>query len=193
MNLKKVRIGFLPTRRCAFPAKNALAMREQILSIIEDFDFELIDIDDAAEDGKCVTSQQDVFTITEKFREAEVDAVFLALCNFGSEGPSAQICKNLNVPVLLWGPRDDPPAKEDGMRFRDSQCGLFAVSKALQRHNVPFTYLTNSAPDSELFRRGFEKFLRVAAVVRAARHMRILQIGPRPQEFRSVSRTSPRK
>lgn len=184
MNIPKVKIGFAPTRRAAFSAEHAAQQRRIILNAIKDFDFELVDIDDVTEEGLIIT-QYDVVNVTKKFRDAEVDALFIPHCNFGSEGPTCQVCENLKVPVLLWGPRDDAPAS-DGMRFRDSQCGMFAASKVLRRHNVPFTYLTNSAPDSDIFLKGFEKFLRVAAVVKAARNIRVLQIGPRPQEFLSV-------
>ena len=38
----------------------------------------------------------------------------------------------MGLPVLLWGPRDERP-DENGVRLRDSQCGLFATGKVLRR------------------------------------------------------------
>jgi L-fucose isomerase-like protein len=58
--------------------------------------------------------------------------------------------------------------------------------KVLRRHNVSFTYITNSAVDYKEFTNGFEKFLRVANVVKAIKNLNILQISTRPEPFCSV-------
>lgn len=127
----------------------------------------------------------DVPAVVEKFRAADVDALFFPHCNFGSENCVAQVAREFRLPVLLWGPRDDAPDAE-GLRSRDSQCGLFATGKVLRRHNVPFTYLTNSWADSREFHTGIDKFLRVASVVKAVTRLKILQISTRPAPFCSV-------
>lgn len=64
--------------------------------------------------------------------------MLLAHCNFGTEFECARLAKELNVPVLLWGPVDERP-DENGVRLRDTQCGLFATGKVLRRFRVPFT------------------------------------------------------
>ena len=127
----------------------------------------------------------DVPAVVEKFRAADVDALFFPHCNFGSENCVAQVAREFRLPVLLWGPRDDAPDAE-GLRSRDSQCGLFATGKVLRRLNVPFTYLTNSWADSREFHTGIDKFLRVASVVKAVTRLKILQISTRPAPFCSV-------
>ena len=107
---------------------------------------------------------------------------FFPHCNFGTEDTVARVGKALGKPVLLWGPRDEAPL-EDGMRFRDTQCGLFATGKVLRRFNVPFTYVTNSRVNDPVFERGFSNFISASNVVRQFRSLRILQIGPRPSSF----------
>ena len=97
----------------------------------------------------------------------------------------ARLAKELNVPVLLWGPRDERP-DEDGIRLRDSQCGLFATGKVLRRFRIPFTYLCNCRLEDEEFERGIRNFLAVCNVVKTFRKTRILQIGPRPFDFWST-------
>lgn len=81
------------------------------------------------------------------------------------------------MPVLLWGPRDERP-DENGVRLRDSQCGLFATGKVLRRFQVPFTYMTNCRLTDPEFERGVKDFLAVCNVVKVFRHTRILQIAP---------------
>ena len=126
----------------------------------------------------------DVACVIERFQKEKVDAVFFPHCNFGSENRVAQVAKALGVPVLLWGPRDDAPV--NGLRRRDSQCGMFATGKVLRRYNVPFTYLSNPWIDGEEFGVGFAKFLRVVSVVKAMKNLNILQISTRPEPFCSV-------
>ena len=89
------------------------------------------------------------------------------------------------MPVLLWGPRDERP-DANGMRLRDSQCGLFATGKVLRRFRVPFTYMNNCNLTDPEFERGIRDFLAVCNVVKVFRRTRILQIGPRPFDFWST-------
>ena len=58
------------------------------------------------------------------------------------------IAKKMGVPVLLWGPREEAPLP-NGVRLRDTMCGLFASSKIIHKLNVPFTYVENCRVDDE--------------------------------------------
>jgi L-fucose isomerase-like protein len=91
----------------------------------------------------------------------------------------------MNLPVLIWGPRDERP-DENGIRLRDSQCGLFATGKVLRRFKVPFTYMSNCRLTDLEFERGIKDFLAVCNVVKVFRNTRILQIAPRPFDFWST-------
>lgn len=180
----EIRIGYLPTRRSNFSVEEALKCKARIRSVIDRFESGIIDIEDVNDEG-LLLREEDVPKVIRKFRSAEIDALFIAHCNFGCEGAVTQVARALNVPVLLYGPRDDAP-DATGMRSRDSQCGLFACGKVLRRNRVPFSYITNVTPEDELFARGFEKFTRVVNVVKTLKNIRVLQIGPRPNDFQSV-------
>lgn len=129
--------------------------------------------------------EADRAAVSRRFREAHVDGLLIAHCNFGTEYVCARLAKELNVPVLLWGPRDECP-DENGVRLRDSQCGLFATGKVLRRFGVPFSYLSNCRLEDPAFEQGLMAFLAVCNVVRTFRSIRILQIGPRPFDFWST-------
>ncbi len=120
-----------------------------------------------------------------RFREAEVDAVMLINTNFGNEEAAADIAKALGKPILLWAPLDDE-YYVDGMRPTDSQCGLFGVSRQMQRYNIPFSHLPCCRVESEEFREGFLRFVRVACMVKNFSSLRIGQVGTRPAPFFSV-------
>ncbi len=179
--MAKIKLGFAPTRRSIFSAPDALKFAGMTREKLNELQVELVDIDDINEEG-LLYDDQDLPKIIKKFQEAGVDGLFLPHCNFGTEYVCARLAKALNVPVLLWGPRDERP-DENGVRLRDSQCGLFATGKVLRRFGVPFTYLTNCRLTDPEFENGIRNFLAVCNVVKVFRHTRILQIGPRPFDF----------
>jgi len=184
MENNKVKIGFAPTRRNVFSIKEAVKYKKIILNAIKKYGFDIIDIDDINEDGLLVTND-DVDSAVRKFKKYGVDCLFAPHCNFGTESAVAKVAKIVNKPFLLWGPRDDAPLS-DGSRARDTQCGLFATSKILQRFGVPYTYIINSGVKDDVFERGFLNFLKAAYVVKKFRNLRIGQIGVRPGDFMTV-------
>lgn len=182
--MTKVKLGFAPTRRSIFSAPDAVKYADLTRQKLRELGVEFVDINDIAEDG-LLHDDADRIRIEEKFKAEKVDGLFFPHGNFGTEYEVARLAKALNVPVLLWGPRDERP-DENGIRLRDSQCGLFATGKVLRRFRIPFTYLCNCRLDDEEFKRGIFNFLAVCNVVKVFRNTRILQIGPRPFDFWST-------
>lgn len=177
-----LKLGYAPTRRSVFSKRDALKYKDIVRHKIDRLGVQVVDLEGINEEGLLFDDMTHEAAVIERFRTADVDAVFFPHCNFGTEDAVARVAKAINKPVLLWGPRDEAPLI-DGMRLRDTQCGLFATGKILRRFGVPFTYIVNSPVDSEVFHRGFTNFLAAANVVKAMKNMRILQIGPRPTAF----------
>ena len=130
-------------------------------------------------------NEDDAEKVIERFRTEKVDAVVIINCNFGNEEIAAQVAGALNVPTMIWAPMEDE-FLTDGSRFCDSQCGMFGVSRILQRNNIPFTYVETCHVEDDVFKAGFEKFVSVACMVKNFRGMRIAQVGMRPKPFTSV-------
>ncbi|GLI84687.1 fucose isomerase [Rossellomorea marisflavi] len=179
-------LGFAPTRRFVFSKEDAFKYKELIKDTMHGFglDIKIVDLEGINEEGLLYDRSEEK-EIIERFRFEQVDALFFPHCNFGTEDLVAKIAKALGKPVLIWGPRDEAPL-ENGMRLRDTQCGIFATGKVLRRFNVPFSYITNSAVDSKVFERGFKNFIGAANVVKQFTDMRILQVSTRPSDFWSV-------
>ncbi len=123
--------------------------------------------------------------VIERFKAEKVDAVFIINCNFGNEEVAADIAKELGKPVLLWAPLDDE-YYEHGMRPTDSQCGIFGVSRQMQRFHIPFSHLPCCKVDSPEFKEGFQSFVRVVCMVKNFKGLRVGQVGTRPAPFYSV-------
>ena len=182
--MNSIKIGFAPTRRSIFCAPDAIKYAGLTRKRLEELGVEFVDITDINGEG-LLYDEGDRLKIEEKFRREGIDGLFFPHCNFGTEYVVARMARDLNVPVLLWGPRDERP-DENGIRLRDSQCGLFATGKVLRRFRVPFTYMTNCRLEDAEFERGIRDFLAVCNVVRVFRNTRILQIAPRPFDFWST-------
>lgn len=179
-----IKIGFAPTRRSIFSAPDAVKYANLTRARLNELGISFVDIDDISADG-LLHHEEDRIKMAAKFKVEGVDGLFVPHCNFGTEYEVARLASELGVPVLLWGPRDECP-DENGIRLRDSQCGLFATGKVLRRFNVPFTYLPNCRLEDSEFERGLNNFLKVCSVVKTFKGIRILQIGPRPFDFWST-------
>lgn len=182
--MKHIKIGYAPTRRSIFSAPDAIKYRGLTADRLKELGVDFVDITDINREG-LLYNDEDRIRIAEKFRREGVDGLFLAHCNFGTEYECARLARDLNVPVLLWGPLDERP-EPNGVRLRDTQCGLFATGKVLRRFRIPFTYMTNCRLSDPVFERGIKDFLAVCSVVKTFRSMRILQISTRPFDFWST-------
>ena len=176
-----VKIGFAPTRRSIFSAPDAVKYANLTRNRLKELDICFVDINDINDEG-LLYSDEDLLKIVKKFMAEKVDGLFVPHCNFGTEYIVAKLSKELGLPVLLWGPRDERP-DENGIRLRDTQCGLFATGKVLRRFQVPFTYLKNCRLTDAAFEQGIKRFLAVCNTLKAFRNIRILQISTRPYDF----------
>lgn len=183
----KVTIGVLPTKRGFLDVNVAIQEKNkcmQIISGIHSDVVKLVTIDDVVENG-IIDHESKAPAVVEKFRAAKVDAIFVQFCDFGDEGSVADVVSGFQVPVLVWGERDQHPNTPE-KRGRDTQCGMFAATKVLRRYGVKYSYIYNVEADSEEFRQGYDNFVRVACVLKDLKKLRIGKIGEHPGPFRSV-------
>lgn len=182
--MTKIKLGFAPTRRSIFSAPDAVKYRGLTKDRLNELGIDFVDIDDINDEG-LLYDENDRLKILEKFKAEGIDGLFFPHCNFGTEYVCARLARDMGLPVLLWGPLDERP-DENGVRLRDTQCGLFATGKVMRRFRVPFTYMTNCRLNDPVFERGLRDFIAVCNVVKTFRSIRILQIGPRPFDFWST-------
>lgn len=192
----KLKIGLLPIRRWIkeppkrygiFQSDFAVDNKNKCVPYIKehytDFQTEFVDIEWLNEEGVlCLDSDCD--KVAEYFKEQKIDALFIINCNFGNENCAGLVAKQLKLPTLLWGPRDRNFSND--IRYTDTQCGLFAMSKQLKRNNIKFSYIENCDIENPIFDKGIKQFLSVACMVKNFHQMRILQVGTRIKPFKSI-------
>jgi len=182
MQKGKPLMGLCPIGKFVFSNEDAVRYKGLLQEKLRLWEMPFVDLDHVLEDG-LVKDQAHVNPVVEHFRRAGVDCLFLPHCNFGTEGAAAMIAAKLNLPVLLWGPRDEAPLP-DGTRLRDTLCGLFATSKVLHKLGVNFSYIENCPIDDPRLRRGVDRFLRAVNVADVFRNgLRIGHIGQRIDFF----------
>ena len=180
-NIKPL-IGLCPIGKFVFSHTDAMRIKGLLQAQLHKWGVAYSDLDGVIEDGM-IRDQSQAAAAVAHFRQAGVDAVFMPHCNFGTEGAAGIIGRDLDVPVLLWGPRDEAPAP-DGTRLRDSLCGMFASSKVLHKLGVPFSYIGNCRLEDPELETGVRDFVRSAHAATALRRgMRIGHIGQRIDFF----------
>ena len=190
-DFRNIRLGVAPTRRDIYPSpEDAIENKKVIMGALNNIfegipGLEVFNIDDVIEDGLLV-EERDVAKIEKYFKSKEIDALFVPHANFGQEESVAKLAYLLNVPVLVWGPRDGSPKEGEPFRQYDTHCGLFATTRALLRYGVRYTYVENCWLDSPVIENAIKDFINVASVVKAFKNMRILQLSNRPRQFLSV-------
>ncbi len=176
-----IKLGLASTRRNIFSREDAIKFRGLTEKKLDEMGINYVGINDINEEG-LLFAEEHVNLVVEKFKKENVDALFFPHCNFGTEDLVCKVAKKLNLPILLWGPRDEAPLA-NGKRSRDSQCGLFATGKILRRFRLPFSYIPNASLEDEAFERGVKNFIAAVNVVRELKNTRILQISTRPAGF----------
>lgn len=188
-NKHTLKLGLIPTRRdltgeffCNIDI--AQTNKNKTEKKLREMGIDFVNIDFLNEEG-LIYSGLDAQKVADFMISQKVDALFAPHCNFGTEDAIAKTAKLVGKPLLLWAPRDPAPDSA-GNRCTDSQCGLMATGKILRQFGVPFTYMTNCTFDDPTFERTMNYFLGAVSIVKSMTHLRIGQIGVRPEPFWSV-------
>lgn len=121
----KLRLGYAPTRRDMFLhpmfKERKTAIDAKVRELAQVCDVDLVTTEDLPFADKSysmggrtiqvaadelMTDYADAQLISERFRAQKVDALFVPFCNFGQEEAVARLAKDLDVPLLVWAPRD---------------------------------------------------------------------------------------
>jgi len=182
MTPRKPLLGLCPIGKFVFSHEDAIRQKRILQDNLREWSVPFVDLDAVLPDG-LVRDQRHVGPAVEHLRARGVECLFLPHCNFGTEGAAGMIARELHLPTLLWGPRDEAPLP-DGTRMRDTLCGLLATSKVLGKLGVPFSYIENCSPDAPALRQGVSRFSRAVRIADVLRNgARIAMIGTRIDFF----------
>ena len=109
--MEKIRLGVAPTKRGFLSMEEAKRQKDKFMAVIRSIlpdKVEIIDIDDLCENGILFQTDK-IPAVVDKFRKANIDALFTPHCDFGEEQCAAGVAAQMKVPTLLWGARDERP------------------------------------------------------------------------------------
>ncbi len=181
MKNKSVVVGFCPISKFVFSHDDAMKQKLMVAEKLKKLHINFVDIDGVVNHG-LVRGNGDVEPVVRFFKQKNIDCIFMPHCNFGTESAVGLIAKHLDVPVLMWGPRDGAPLS-DGTRLRDSLCGIFASTKVLNSYGIPFSYIPNCSIDDIEFHDGLLSFFKAVNIVKRFYNARIGIAGNRIDFF----------
>ena len=97
--MKQVTLGFVPTRRNIFSAPAAVEYADLTRKRLEQLGVRFVDVTGINPEG-LFYDEADRAAVSRRFREAHVDGLLIAHCNFGTEYVCARLAKELNVPMI---------------------------------------------------------------------------------------------
>ncbi|HCE00114.1 MAG TPA: fucose isomerase, partial [Armatimonadetes bacterium] len=173
MNLRKIKLGFVPANRGFFSSALAAKMRGQAIDAMSALGIEVVVPSPEQTKVGCVMSIAEAEVAARLFREADVDGIVIGAVNFGDEQSAAWAVKKagLNVPVLIFGCQEEETLTMQTPR-RDAFCGLLSIGEALRQIGVPYTVATRpiAFPTDEAFKKDIDWFARVCRVVKGVRN-----------------------
>lgn len=181
MGKRKFKLGVCPIGKVLFDAEDTLKQKREVYRKLDEMGVEYVTIEDAVPNG-IIREMAHVAPAVKALKEQGAGALFIPHCNFGTEGAAGMIAREMNLPTLLWAPRDEAPL-EDGARLRDSLCGCFATARVLKLMNVCFEYIENCYVDDAPFVQGVDRFVRAARALDRLRNARIGMLGVRVPFF----------
>ena len=188
MNNNQPVIALCPIGKFVFSHERAIENKQKTQRLLTELGIPFRDLDNVVPDG-IVRTNEDIRRAIKAFSggiDAEgqrPDALMLLHGNFGTEHAAGLIGRDLDLPTLLWGPRDAAP-NADGTRDTDTLCGLLASSKVLSKLGVPFSYIENCGFDSSELHDGIRRFANAAHTAAALRTgIRVGVVGQRIDFF----------
>ena len=187
MELKPVKIGFVPANRAFFSDRLAAQMRAETLKVLQACPGVEVVVP-TPRDTKvgCVESLDEARKVGRMFAAAGVQGIVVGAVNFGDEQGVALTLKTFGrqVPVLIFGCQEEEVLRPRTER-RDSFCGLLSVGEALRQLGWPYSVPEQPIgyPSDAAFKATLERFMGVVRVVDGLRAARYGQIGARPDAF----------
>jgi len=188
IEMRKVRLGFVPLHRYPFDEKWGAEIRKRVIDEVSKIPYiELVYPDEGLTKLGLVWDDQDAEKVIDLFKEKGVEGLLLGTMTFGDELAGARIAEEFkDLPIAVFGTKE-PKYLPGGFRRSDSFCGTLSVSSGLYRRKIPFTFLGVAFPEEPEFAEYVRKFAGTCMAVREFLGARIGLVGPRPERFETCA------
>jgi L-fucose isomerase-like protein len=175
-NTPQVTMGLVAVSRDCFPVELSRRRMDAVLAQCKKAGTDVVAC------STIVESEVDAMAAAAEMRDRGVNAVAVYLGNFGPEGPTTILARELGIPFLLCGAAEE--SKDSLVEGRgDAFCGMLNAS-----YNAGLRGLRPYIPERPVGLPGevaamVTRFASVARVVLGVRGLKVFSFGPRPQDF----------
>jgi L-fucose isomerase-like protein len=187
MDLKNIKIGFVPSHRAMFRDDISSNMRNRTMKVLSSIKgLEVFTPDEKLTRNGLVRDDEDAEKTIELFKQAKVDGLIVGAMNFGDEISAVSVASAFpKCPKLLFAVKEEPTVT--GRDRRDSFCGTLSIASGLYRRNLPFLFAGVYLPEETAFKDSATNLMRVCKVVNGFRGAKIGLVGPRPERFETCA------
>lgn len=126
-------------------------------------------------------SQENVEEITKEFREKQADVIVMVYGAFTGDDVASYFTEMLNVPIILWAPREVPFEKDDRL-YSNALCAMTMNAAALRKMGTSCHTVYGGLEDHRAADK-VKSLLTAYHVIKAMKHTRLGLFGYRPTAF----------
>lgn len=186
VQLKPIKLGFIPANRGFFSSVLAAKMRRQTIETLTALGVEVVVPSEDQTKVGCVENIAEAEVCAKLFRDQDVDGIVIGAVNFGDEQAAAWAVRQsrLDVPIFIFGCQEEETLTMKTPR-RDAFCGLLSIGESLRQIGVKYSVGQTPIcfPTDECFKKDVDWFIRVVRVVNGVKRARYGQVGARPEAF----------
>ena len=170
-NMPEVKLGIVAVSRDCFPMTLSESRRKAVVAAYQGEIYECPTV---------VESEKDMQQALAEVNEAGCDALVVYLGNFGPESAETLLVKYFDGPCMVVA------AAEEGDLVQgrgDAYCGMLNASYNLKLRNLKAYIPEYPVGTAQEVADMIKEFVPIARAIVAVRNLKIISIGPRPQDF----------
>ncbi|MCY4019315.1 MAG: L-fucose/L-arabinose isomerase family protein [Chloroflexi bacterium] len=173
MNVRDIRIGFVPIARPTFDLELARGAAARLVAALQGAGYQLVGSQDLVMDGAAIAGR------IAELRASSIDMILVAQASFADSTMILQLARAIDAPLLMWAFPED----QVGGRLRiNSFCGINLAAHGLRRAGLAYDAVY-APPDDTEAQAKLRNFASAAAVKSRLRGSRIGRLGENPDGF----------
>ncbi|MGI6173924.1 MAG: L-fucose/L-arabinose isomerase family protein [Christensenellales bacterium] len=175
-NIPNVKLGIVAVSRDCFPIELSRTRRAAVVEAYRATGGEIVEIQTIIE------NEHDTMQALKELQDAQCNALFVFLGNFGPEGPETMLAEKFDGPTMFAAAAEENIPVLSANRG-DALCGMLNASYNLKLRGVCAYIPEYPVGDACSIANMISEFIPVARAIIGVRNLKIITFGPRPYDF----------